>query len=108
MTTYSLRLECEATDADDQTIRSDVDAVADAFFDDEDVFDQDLAVDIASKTLTFSLNVDASSEVHALEAGIGAVRSALHASGGGTPGWEDHYRMLRQEIEADSRGSVHA
>ncbi|MGU3411629.1 hypothetical protein ACLBWP_16125 [Microbacterium sp. M1A1_1b] len=103
MTNYSLRLECAATEAED--IESHVDVIAEAFFD-TDGLDQDIAIDLSQRTMTFSLVVEAPSEIDALEAGIGAVRGALHAAGRGTPAWEDHYRMLRQEIEAETIQAV--
>lgn len=73
--------------------------IADALYEVEGVYDQDLSVDFGSGTVTFSMTVDAADEVRALRTAMTAARSALHAAGGGTPGWEDQYRMARQQIE---------
>lgn len=108
MTSSFLRLECEALGADAEQVRADFEASAEALSEMDGVFDQDVEADLSRKTLTFSLGVTSSSEVRALETAITAVRTALHAAGGGTPGWEDHSRMLRQEIESDSLGHIPA
>jgi len=34
------------------------------------------------------------------------VGTALHAAGRGTNGWEQHYRLLRQEAEEEPLGTV--
>ena len=106
MTKYLVRLECvaELDDADD--IATDFDAIADALFDLDDVHDQDLAADLETRTLTFSIGVVADDEFGALDRALGAVRTALHAAGRGTPGWERHYRMLRQEVEEEPIGAI--
>ncbi|TDN46214.1 hypothetical protein EDF64_10172 [Curtobacterium flaccumfaciens] len=106
MTKYLVRLECvaELDDADD--IATDFDAIADALFDLDDVHDQDLAADLETRTLTFSIGVVADDEFGALDRALGAVRTALHAAGRGTPGWERHYRMLRQEVEEEPVGAI--
>ena len=106
MTKYLVRLECvaEIDDADD--IAADFDAIAGALFDLDDVHDQDLAADLETRTLTFSIGVVADDEFGALDRALGAVRTALHAAGRGTPGWERHYRMLRQEVEEEPIGAI--
>lgn len=106
MTKYLVRLECvaELDDADD--IATDFDAIADALFDLDDVHDQDLAADLETRTLTFSIGVVADDEFGALDRALGVVRTALHAAGRGTPGWERHYRMLRQEVEEEPIGAI--
>ncbi|WP_155896731.1 hypothetical protein [Curtobacterium sp. UNCCL17] len=110
-TKYLVRLECTAALDEPGDIAADFDAVADALFDLDDAHDQDLAVDLQTRTLTFSIGVVADDEFGALDRALGAVRcgavrTALHAAGRGTPGWERQYRMLRQEVEEEPIGAV--
>lgn len=51
-----------------------------------------VSADLGDGTVSFSFVVDASNPVLAATHGSGAVRSAIHASGGCTPDWpsEDH------------------
>ncbi|SFF35619.1 hypothetical protein [Curtobacterium sp. YR515] len=108
MTNYLVRVECAALLGASDDVRAelstDFDLIADALFDLEDVHDQDLTADLATGTLTFSIGVVADDEFRALDRALGAVRTALHAAGRGTPGWERHYRMLRQEVEEEPVG----
>lgn len=106
MTKYLVRLECAAALDEPGDIAADFDAIAGALFDLDDVRDQDLAADLETRTLTFSIGVVADDEFGALDRALGAVRTALHAAGRGMPGWERHYRMLRQEVEEEPIGVV--
>ncbi|WP_144710994.1 hypothetical protein [Curtobacterium pusillum] len=99
MTNYLVHLECAALVDGADDITAAFDLIADALFELEDVHDQDLSADVGTRTLTFSVGVTADDEFGALDRALGAVRTALHAAGRGTPGWEQHYRMLRQEVE---------
>lgn len=106
MTKYIVRSECVAQVDGPDEAAADFDAIADALFDLEDVHDQDLAAGLTDRTLTFSVSVTADDEFRALDIALGAVRTALHADGRGTPGWERHYRMLRQEVHEESVGAA--
>jgi hypothetical protein len=101
MTNYIVRVDCVAHLDDPKDVAADLDAVADALFELDDLHDQDLAADHTAGTLAFSIGVSADDEFGALDLALGAVRTALHAAGRGTPGWERHYRMLRQEVEEE-------
>lgn len=109
MTNYLVRVECAALLGASDDVRAelttDFDAIAEALFDLEDVHDQDLTSDLATGTLIFSIGVVADDEFGALDRALGVVRTALHAAGRGTPGWERHYRMLRQEVEEEPVGA---
>lgn len=106
MTNYIVRLECVAERDEPHDVAADFDAIAEAFFELDNVHDHDVAADLAGRTLTFSGRVAADDEFRALDIALGAVRTALHAAGRGTPGWERHYRMLRQEIEEEPLRTV--
>ncbi|WP_298868726.1 hypothetical protein [Microbacterium sp.] len=78
--------------------------VADAFFDLSGIFDHDLAT--ADDVLTFSMVTPGADEVEALAVAMSAVRTAIHAAGGATPGWETGIRMLRTIIEKDATSEL--
>ena len=78
------------------------DAVADALYNCDGVEDADLAGDSKTATLTFTMNVlDVDGPEEALSIALGVVRTALHTSGGSTPGWEDRFEFLKQTISAE-------
>ena len=79
-------------------------AIADAFFDLDDVNDQDLSSD--DETLTFSMSLSADDEIAALSEAMTAVRTAIHAAGGATPGWESHIETLRTVIEREQNETL--
>jgi len=74
------------------------DNLADAVHDLTDVKDQDLGANLAEGTFDFCLTVDASGEAEALGRGLAAVRTAVHAAGGSTPGWEQHFRRIKNVV----------
>ena len=90
-----------ATEVEDsEAFESLFDRVADTFFECEGIENADVAADLQAHTLTFEMDVAGAREADALERALGAVRTTLHAAGGATPGWEKHFRMLRQTVEA--------
>jgi len=99
MTNYTVRLQCAADRDAAHDLAADFDAIADALFELGGVHDQDLDADLTEGTVIFTMGVVADRESVALDRALGVVRTALHAAGRGTPGWERHYRLLRQEVE---------
>lgn len=57
------------------------------------ITDADLSVDYSEPRVTFAMCVDAADDGDALKQVGTAMRTAIHAVGGGTPGWE---RMIAQ------------
>ncbi|HEX6756036.1 MAG TPA: hypothetical protein VF109_08830 [Mycobacteriales bacterium] len=49
----------------------------------------DWSVGLAGDVVEVDLTVDAGTPEAAAALAVGAVRTAIHAAGGGTPGWED-------------------
>lgn len=96
MNEYSLKIAVGRKDGLPVTEKDFV-SIADAFFDLEGIDDQDLSADAG--TLLFTLTVAAADEVQALSAATVAVRTAIHAAGGGTAGWDDNSSTLRTVIE---------
>jgi hypothetical protein len=104
MNMFILRLECIAPDASDAQLEEDFSEIADAFYEVDGLIDPDLELDITTNTLTFSMIVEAPNEGDAMMAGLSAARTALHMAGKGTPGWEEHYRLSRQNVERQMDG----
>ncbi|WP_105033479.1 hypothetical protein [Cryobacterium aureum] len=105
MTSFHLELSAQAVDMSPDAFESAFDAIADALYDCKGIDNADLAGDLSTQIAIFSMDVDAEDEVTALTIGLGAARTALHASGGATPGWEDNFAMLRQIIETAASSS---
>ena len=97
---FHLEIVVSVEAEDSHEFESLFDRVANAFFDCDGIANADVAADVGAHTLTFELDVEADREADALERSLAAVRTTLHAAGGATPGWENHFRMLRQTVEA--------
>lgn len=98
MSDFQIEIVAQVTDRDmidDSFFR----AVADALFDLDRIQDHDLSAE--GNLLTFGMSVSAPNEVDGLVVAMAAVRTALHAAGGSTPGWEDDIAMLRTVIERE-------
>ncbi|MFT4051095.1 MAG: hypothetical protein QM677_02455 [Microbacterium sp.] len=81
-------------------------AVADAFYDLDNLEDHDVSAEKSAATLTFGMSLSARDEVEGLTAAMSAVRTALHAAGGATPGWETDIETLRTVIERERHGEI--
>ncbi len=75
------------------------DALADALYDleagDEDIEDTDLGASLADGRATVTMTVDAGDPALAGTKALAAVRAAIHAIGGATPGWETDRGVMR-------------
>lgn len=74
--------------ADDDEFDRHTDEVLDALYDCEGVIDPDITVAIAERKVLFVVTTEASDSGAAGNAAFGAIRTAIHESGGATPGWE--------------------
>lgn len=74
---------------DNNDLESIIDPLMDAFEGLTGVSDVDLGVDFGERTLTISMYVDADTEGGAINDAIAAARTAIHQTGGHTPGWEN-------------------
>jgi len=99
---YHLEVAVEARLESSEDFESIFETLADALADCDGVMNADLAADTPSHVLTFEMDVAGGREAEALERGLVAVRTALHAAGGSTAEWEKHFRMLRQTVEVPS------
>ena len=71
-----------------ETLDTLLDALAEATADIQDGIDGDVSLNFALRTMTIHLSLDDESDEKAFARGLAAARTAVHASGGPTPGWE--------------------
>jgi hypothetical protein len=102
MTRYYLEITCQVHGASRDTMEDLFEPLAEAVYDLTGVIDPDLGADMARSRFDFTMAVDADSEVDALRAGLAAVRSALHAIGESTPGWENHFEAIQQVVRREA------
>ncbi len=102
MTRYYLEITCRAHGISRDRAEEIFDELAEAVYDLADVIDADLGANLEECLLDFTMAIDAEDEVSALRQGLTAVRTAIHASGGSTPGWEDHFETIQQIVRRDS------
>lgn len=83
-------LRVEATAGDD--LVAEVEAIVEHLIELEDttaLLDSTIALNLAAMSVEADLTVEASTAGEALDLGVSVLRSAIHATGGATPGWED-------------------
>lgn len=102
MTKFHMELSVQGINTPPELFESAFDAMAEALYECQGIENADLAGDRSTQIATFSMDVDEEDEVAALTLGLSAVRTSLHASGGSTAGWENHFEMLRQTIETQA------
>lgn len=78
-----------------------IDQVLEHLYDDDRVREPDYTASLAERTVEFSLSVSSDDEVDAFTLLHSALRAAIHAAGGGTPGWEDHFRVVQSSVRPD-------
>jgi hypothetical protein len=93
-TRYYLIITCKMIGLSETETYELFDPLAEAVADLGDVIDADLGANAVTGLFDFSMAVDARDEVSALQAGLAAVRTAVHATGGSTAGWEEHFEAV--------------
>jgi hypothetical protein len=101
MTRYYLEITCNVLGLGRSELEERFDTIADAVYDLTDVVDADLGMDLDNDRLDFTMAIDANDEPDALGKGLAAVRCAIHASGGSTPGWERHFEAVKQVVSRE-------
>lgn len=98
MSSYYVELTFELGKPDDrETFESHLDDVAEAFIDVANV-DGDVGVDFETGRVDLCMTLTSDNYVDAVTGAVAAARTAIHAAGGSTPGWE---RMLSEMLAQD-------
>ncbi len=95
---YQGMIELQVVGALDD-LDAQADRLADALYDLHDVIDPDLGGSLAEGRLDITMVVEADDLADATAKSLCAVRAAIHAVGGSTPGWERYIR----EVSAQAR-----
>lgn len=101
MTRYYIEITVRVSGLPTDRVEALFDPLADAVYDLADVIDADLGARIGAREFDFTMMLDAQDEPSALTAGLAAVRCAVHAVGGSTPGWEDHFAAIQSLVRAE-------
>ncbi len=92
---YYVELSFEVRDGDAPAdLELMVDPLMDAFEDVSGLTDVDLGVDLLASALDICIHLDGPDEVAALGAAVAAARTAIHAAGHSTPGWESSFKSM--------------
>lgn len=102
MTSYYVEITFELGVPESEQARADFEAhlddVADALSDLQDV-DGDVGADLESGRVDLCMTLEASERIEALTRAVASARTAIHAAGGATPGWE---KMLAKLLDDDN------
>lgn len=102
MIEMQIRITCTVVPHDGETnedLERSFDATADAFYELSGIWDQSIDFDLSEKTMAFDLSLEAASQVDGVTRAYSCVRSAIHAAGGHTPGWEHQVSMDMHDVE---------
>lgn len=86
-------------DVDREKFEAHVEAVLIELDSLDGITDADLSVDYAEPRVTFAMYVDAKDDADAIAQVGTAMRTAIHAVGGGTPGWEKMIAKMSRRYE---------
>lgn len=101
---FYVELHCQGDPAED--LDAQLDVIMDALSAEPGEVDADVGADLAAGTVDFCVSVQADDPGEALSNAQAFVRSALHRSGMGTPGWERIAELVdRSEAVATVRPS---
>lgn len=97
MNRYYLEITIHLQETDASQMDALFEPLADATYDLDGVIDADLGARLDEGEFDFTMAIDAEDEPDALGKGLAAVRCAIHAAGGSTPGWETIQQVVRSE-----------
>lgn len=101
MSRYYLEITVKVQDLDRAEIEDLFDPLADAVYDLADVEDADLGARFDDSEFDVTMTVEAEDPPGALAAGLAAVRTAFHVTGGSTAGWEAHFEAIKQVVNSE-------
>lgn len=105
MTRFHLELAAQGQNMTAEQFDGCFEAIADAFYECAGIENQDVEGDSSTQILAFSMDIESDDEIEAFTTGFGAARTALHMAGGATPGWEEHFAMVKQTMRSEAEYS---
>lgn len=96
---YYVELTCQAS-AVMTDLEEHLEVVMDALQEEPGIEDADIGADLGEGTVEFCLHLNAEDSSDALRKAHVLVRSALHASGTATPGWEQMIKAIESDDAA--------
>lgn len=97
---FYIEISCHTDDSTNpEVLERHLEDVADHLADLNGIVDADLGADLGERRVDFSMTVEASSELEAVSLAYAAVRTAIHAANGATPGWEALFQRVDHTIE---------
>lgn len=96
MRSYYVELTCQASVSAKQ-LEAHLDEVMEAFEKEPGIEDADVGANLATGEVQFCLHLDAKDSSDALVQAHVKTCSALHAAGGGTPGWEYMIKAIQDD-----------
>lgn len=109
MTTWYVEFSATPPGVDRDAFEEHVEAVLVELSALDGISDADAMVDYSQPKVTFSMVVTSDAPSQAVERAVMSMRTAIHAAGGGTPGWEKlitrmideaHYGVQREDVSA--------
>lgn len=100
MERYRVTVEIAAIGVADSDVEGILDTLAEYVHELHGVDDPDLGANLGKRRFDISMYVDAPDQIQAAIAALEAARAAIHASGGGTAGWDERFRELGHEVRA--------
>lgn len=101
MNRFYIEIVCQSGGATAEHLEARFTDIADALYDLTEVVDADLGANFEDRTLEFMMFVDSDDEVGALTTALAATRTALHAAGHPTPGWEKDFETIQQTVRKE-------
>ncbi|MFD5829527.1 hypothetical protein [Lentzea sp. NPDC060358] len=99
---YYVEVTCVSS-AVARDLENHLEAVMDALQSEPGIEDADIGANLEDGTVEFCLHLDADDSPDALRQAHLRVRSALHAAGGATPGWD---QMIQAILDDDAATTV--
>lgn len=101
MSDYYMELRFQVS-GDLDGLEEHLDCVLDSLYEDARISDADYMATLEQGEVTFSFSVNGEDDLDGMTSGVGAMRAAIHAAEGFTPGWEEHFkRMVAAIRDAD-------
>jgi hypothetical protein len=99
---------CFHVTGDRDGLEDHLDQVLESLYTDDRITDADYSATLAKGDVMFSFNLDGEDDLDAMTTGAGAMRAAIHAADGHTPGWEEKIERLVAAVRESKKELVDA